>query len=591
MKRFNWHNWVGLAVAGWAAVAPAVSAFGPGAGSRPALDWFTFLGGAADDYGTSVAVDGSGNILVAGTTFSSGWTTGPIGTNYSGSRDAFVAKFDPAGAPLWSTYLGGSSDDQATGLAVDSAGNAYVVGHTRSRGWARGGADTTYHDNGAQDAFVTKLSPAGALQWTTLLGGTGFEYGWGIAVDHSNNVLVCGSTESTGWVRRGAITNAIGGQDAFVAKLSPVNGSNIWTTYLGGKDSDSGRSIAVDSANNIYVTGETISSGWVRGVPGTTNFGTNFNGSQDVFVAKLSTFNGSNLWSTYLGGKYVEQSYGIAVDSATNVLVCGFTTSSNWISGGYNTNLAIAGGQDAFVAKLSPLGTPVWSTYLGGTYPDSGAALAVDGADNVYVTGYTRSPDWTTNGLPNNLLRGWQDGFVVKLSSTGANLWSSYLGDNGVEGGAAIAYDPLSASVVLAGFSTSTNWANTLATTNHGGADILVAKLHQVVSACVALAAPLHPAPGSTNINTPATNGMWNPTLSWDPVTNASAYVVRLFAVTSNLNWPVYVSPLIQASTNFFTLPNALLYDRQTYAWNVQALGDGTIFCDSVCPADSSRTK
>ena len=586
MKRFNWQSWAGLAVAVWAATVPTVSANVLGTGPGAALDWFTFLGGTADDYGNAVAVDtNSATILVAGTTFSDSWTTNTLGTNYNGSRDAFVAKLDTFGTVLWSTYLGGSSDDQATGLAVDGAGNTFVVGHTRSRGWARGGADTTYHDNGAQDVFVSKLSPAGALLWTTLLGGTGFEYGWGIVLDHDNNILVTGSTMSTGWARRGAITNNIGGQDAFVAKLSPANGSNIWTTHLGGNSTDAGRSIAVDSANNIYVTGETLSSGWVRGVAGTTNFGTNFNGNQDVFVAKLSPTNGATIWSTYLGGKDVEQSFGLAVDHADNVLVCGFTTSSNWLRGGFSTNLAIAGGQDAFVAKFSPLGAPLWSTYLGGLFPDSASALAVDATNSVYVTGYTRSPDWTSGGFTNipNALRGVQDGFVVKISPTGAHLWSSSLGGDALEGGAAIAYDPVSASVFVTGFSTSTNWVSTFGATNYTGAGILVAKLQTITPpACFPLATPALVGPGTATQAAPQTNGVWNPTLTWQAVTNASDYVVQLFAISSNLAWPIFVSPLLPPALTNFTLPNNFLYDRLEYAWSVQAFGDGTAFCDSA---------
>ena len=575
MKRFNWQNWAWSLLAAWTLGTQTGWAEAPS-------NWFTFLGGNRDDVGTAIAIDpNTSAIYVAGSTFSSNWISGGFSTNYTGSRDAFVAKLTPDGSStIWSTYIGASSDDQAAGLVLGTDGSLFVMGNTRSRGWVIGGFDTTYNDNGKQDVFVTKISTDGVHQWSTFLGGNDFEVGRAIAMDAEGNLLVTGSTLSAGWVRGGALTNYQGNQDAFVAKLSPTNGATIWATYLGGKDLDAGRAIAVDTNGYILVTGETTSKGWVRGVPGTSFFGTNYNDKQDAFVAKLSATNGSTIWSSYLGGKDADQGTGIAVDSANNILVCGFTTSSNWISGGASTNFL--GSQDAFLAKLAPNGTPVWSTYLGGRSVDYAAALAVNSANDVFLTGHTYSLDWV-NGGSDLFLDGMQDAFVAKLSSSnGSTLWSTYLGGESAEAGAAIALH--NRAVFVAGLSTSTNWTNLVTppgTTNHGGADVLVAMLSEPgASVCSTLSAPTLTSSCGTS-NAPVLNRAWNPTFAWSAVPNATDYAVFVFMARSNLLFPVYVSSLIQPTTNFFTLPNYVLYDRQLYAWSVQAVGDGTSFCNS----------
>ncbi len=226
--------------------------------------WSTYLGGQLSNEGHGIAVDGSGNIVVTGRTSTGGWVSGGFDTTYNGGeRDAFVAKLSQSGAHLWSTYLGGSSFDAGYGIAVDGSGNIVVTGSTLSSGWVSGGFDTTF--NGQSDGFVAKLSPSGAHLWSTYLGGSDDDRGYGIGVNGSGNIVVTGPTQSGGWVSGGFDTTYNGGyDDAFVAKLSP-QGSHLWSTYLGGSDWDWGYGIAVNASGNIVVTGETTSSGWVSG--------------------------------------------------------------------------------------------------------------------------------------------------------------------------------------------------------------------------------------------------------------------------------------------------------------------------------------
>ena len=313
----------------------------------PDLVWSTYLGGSSDDDGRGIAVDASGNVLLTGTTASSGWTSGGFDTTYDGGYDAFVVKLSPTGGHLWSTYLGGSSSDYGAGIAIDASGNVLVTGNTRSSGWTSGGFDTTYSGGDGGDAFAAKLSPTGGHLWSTYLGGSNGDSGLGIAVDASGNVLVTGETSSSGWTSGGFDTMYNGGSyDAFVAKLSPTGG-HLWSTYLGGSGSDKGNGIAADASGNVLVTGYTNSSGWTIG-----GFDTTYNGGSEAFVAKLSS-TGGHVWSTYVGGSG-DCGRGIAVDVSGNVLVTGYTMFSD-------------GDSDAFVAKISGLAEPTRLGWQGGT--------------------------------------------------------------------------------------------------------------------------------------------------------------------------------------------------------------------------------
>jgi len=366
--------------------------------------WSTYLGGSADDWGWSIALDRAGNVLVTGETASSGWVSGGFDMTHNGNYDAFAVKLSGSGSHLWSTYLGGSNNDGGGSIAVDGAGNVFVTGGTWSSGWVSGGFDTTF--NYGSDAFAAKLSGSGSHLWSTYLGGIYDDWGYGIVVDGTGKVLVTGDTASFGWISGGFDTTHNGGYDAFVVELSG-SGSHLWSTYLGGSDDDHGYGIALDGAGNVFVTGYTKSSGWVSG-----GFDTTHNGVQDAFVAELSG-SGAHLWSTYLGGSGDDQGWSIAVDGAGNAFVTGVTESSGWVSRGFGTTHNGSG--DPFVAELSGSGAHLWSTYLGGSQYDFGTGIAVDGAGNVFVTGTTESSGWVSGGFDTTYNGGAYDAFVAKI--------------------------------------------------------------------------------------------------------------------------------------------------------------------------------
>jgi hypothetical protein len=372
-----------------------IVSLGPeGTEGAPYVSWGTYLGETFNNFcSKGIAVDSSGNVYVTGSTDSSGWVSGGWDTTYHGGTrgwDGYVVKLSAAGAHVWSTYLGGTDDDMGDGITVDLSGNIYATGYTYSPGWVSGGWDTTL--DGTSDAYVVKLSTAGAHIWSTYLGGTGIETGDGIAVDSSGNVYATGDTTSSSWASGGwdISYDGSGFSDAYVVKLSAA-GAHVWSTYLGGTNSnDTGYGIAVDSSGNVYASGYTESSGWVSG-----GWDTILDGIGDGYVVKLSTA-GAHIWSTYLGGMAEDSSKKIAVDSNGDAYVTGWTTSSGWVSGGWDTSYN--GGDDGCVVKLSAAGSHLWSSYLGGTSNDTGYGIAVDSSGNVYASGYTSSSNWVSGG-------------------------------------------------------------------------------------------------------------------------------------------------------------------------------------------------
>jgi hypothetical protein len=277
--------------------------------SAQGLAYSTFLGGASTDQGSGIAVDGAGNAYVTGWTVSADFPTTPgaFDTTAAGA-DAFVTKLNPAGSALvYSTYLGGASTDQGSGIAVDGAGNAYVTGFTFSADFPTtpGAFDTTFNP-GTFDAFVTKLNPAGsALVYSTYLGGASTDQGFGIAVDGAGNAYVTGLTVSADFpTTPGAFdTTFNGGGDAFMTKLNPAGSALVYSTYLGGASNDQGSGIAVDGAGNAYVTGSTFSADFPT-TPGA--FDTTFNGSIDAFVTKFAIAPPESTPGKVTGGGQIE---------------------------------------------------------------------------------------------------------------------------------------------------------------------------------------------------------------------------------------------------------------------------------------------
>jgi hypothetical protein len=434
----------------------------------PTLVYSTYLGGVGSDFANAVAVDNTGAAYVAGQTGAGFPTLNAEQNTFGGNSDAFVAKLSPSGALVYSTYLGGTGRDFGNGIAVDSTGSAYITGLT-SGGFPTLNAWQNTFGGGQDDAFVAKLSPSGTLVYSTYLGGTGTEIGNGIGVDSTGAAYVAGRTDG-GFPTLGAVQTSFGGIfDAFVAKLSP-SGVLVYSTYLGGASDDEGLGIAVDSAGAAYVTGVAGS-----GFPTLNAEQNTFGGANDAFVAKLSP-TGTLIYSTYVGGTGNDVAFGIGVDLTGAAYITGYTDGGfptlNALQNNYGGGLA-----DAFVTKLSPTGTLVYSTFLGGTGNDLGGAIAVDSTGATFVTGRTAGGFPTLNAIQSSYGGGSFDAFIANLSPSGALLYSTYLGGTGTEQGSGIATDGAGNAYVVGSTNGNFPTLNGTQPTFGGAQDAFIAKL------------------------------------------------------------------------------------------------------------------
>jgi hypothetical protein len=442
----------------------------------PQITWSTFLGGALSPYGeddgSSIAVDSSGNTFVAGYTYCTDFPTpGGYKTVLGGNLDGFLIKLSPTGSVLWGTYIGGSKDDQCFAVTVDASGNAYITGSTTSPDFPTSvtAYQPLYKNN--NDAFVMKFNSAGALVWSTLLGGAGDDYGQAIAVDSTGNVYVGGYTFSSDFPTPGGFQPAPGASlpDGFVSKLNSTGTTLLWSSYLGGNGFDQVLGIAVDSTGAVYATGYTTSSlnfPTNGGIHTAINLGAVTSGTpSDGFLTKIAPAGSSILWSTYLGGSGNDQCNGVCIssDGTQDPVVVGTTYSSDfgtfplgaWRSGKANANYS-----EAFVTRILSSGTAmVYSTEVGGQYGDFGTSIAAGAAGQVFICGYTDSNDlFVTNGSV--VQSGWT-GFVSCLNPTGTTVVSeTYLGGNNSAymRGIAVVPSGTGAGVYVAGTTYSSNY-------------------------------------------------------------------------------------------------------------------------------------
>ena len=356
--------------------------------------WIATLGGTSNDFGGGIAVDSSGNVYITGKTESEG----------AGGSDFLIAKYDSSGAIQWQRTFGGTSDDQGYGVTVDSSGNVYVVGFTYSAG------------SGLQDWLIAKYNASGTIQWQRVLGGTNYDVAQSVAVDSSGNVYVTGHTGTTGT-----------DDDVLIVKFN-ASGTIQWQRKLGGIGYEYGYGIALDSSGNVYIGGQTGSTGA---------------GQNDFLIAKYNS-GGSIQWQRTLGGTGNDSGQAVAVDSSGNVYITGYQESAG------------AGSYDFLIAKYNTSGTIQWQRTLGGTGVDFGRAIAVDSSGNVYVTGQSHSVGANA-----------PDFIIAKYNTSGTIQWQRTLGGTGSESGFAITVDNLG-SVYVTGQTASAGY---------GSNDFLTAKL------------------------------------------------------------------------------------------------------------------
>ena len=523
------------------------------------LIYSTFLGGGSNDSGSSIAVDSTGDAYVTGWTDSTDFpvTPGVYDGNYNGGRDIFLAKLNAAGDSLvYSSYIGGGRDDLAESIAVDPVGNAYVTGVTYSNDFpATLGAYSTAYNGGESDAFVTKLNPGGSvLVYSTFLGGSDWEVGLSIALDSSNRAYVTGETNSTSFpVTAGAFNRTHGGGganvDAFVTKLNATGTGLVYSTFLGGGNMEQGNSIKVDSSGDAFVAGRTSSTDFP--VTPDARF-RSYGGGDDAFVTELDPIGGALVYSTFLGGSDFDSGNSIALDLKGNAYVAGTTRSTDFPTtvDAYRRGCGGAG-YDVFVTKFNNNGSFVsYSTCIG---PGGGSSIALDSADNAYLTGTTLSATFpTTPGAFDTNNNGLRDAFVTRLNAAGSALiYSTYLGGGSNDWGISLAVDS-GGSAYVTGETWSIDFPITpgaFSTAHNGGPrDVFVTKFYPAGPDLA-----ISPADMTIDPSGPVTSGTLvtvNATVHNIGGANASSVIVRFYdgpPSAPNQIGTDQVIPLIQA--------------------------------------------
>ncbi len=381
---------------------------------RGIRQWATYFGGSRDEIGHGVSSDKNGNVFITGHTEGAVPTTAGAlrsgSANLQGSgipwgRDAFVAKFSPAGSLLWSTHIGGNGWDDGYGFAVDSNDNVAVLVTTQNDGLATSPAYQTTR-KGGYEILLIKLDKDGQRLWATYYGGTGTEYGYAAASDIDDNIVF------TGWTTGGTAPNAFpvtngstykGNTDAFVVKFNS-SGSLLWSTYYGGtgKENEGGFGllggavgfcgITTDGDKNVLITGTTTSSD----LPTSDEFQPRYGGGvSDAFIVKYDP-DGVRQWATYVGGSGRDIGVGVAASPIGNVLATGITNSTSFPVTSPPDEKAFqstyqGGDHDAFIVKLTARGQQSWGTYYGGSQDDQGHGISFDPHGFIIIAGHTQS--------------------------------------------------------------------------------------------------------------------------------------------------------------------------------------------------------
>lgn len=394
--------------------------------------WGSYFGGSAADASSAIAVDTLGKAYIAGRTASLiTWiTTGDHqGTFAGGGSDAYLAKFASHGSCFWSTYYGGSGDDEALAVHVDGRFHILLAGVTSSTDLPQSAGAVQDSLAGASDMFIAKFDSTGVRLWGTYFGGTGADTAFACALDEQGRSMVTGSTNSTSMSGLDTIMpvqSYAGMRDAFTVALTD-SGTVRWATWSGGPDDDAASGLALDTAGRAVVVGRTSSmegiatSGTVQEMQG---------GEEDGFVLVLDTI-GVRVWGSYVGGTSTDMLHDVVcVDD--HIFLAGATRSADLQTAGDSLDSELAGTQDGIIARLDADGTLVWCCYLGGDSIESVTGLDRDRSGALYIGGTTSSivPDSTiaTTGSWMEASGGASDGFIQKYDGDGHRVWGSYYG-------------------------------------------------------------------------------------------------------------------------------------------------------------------
>ena len=404
----------------------------------------------------------------------------------NGAIDIFLAKYAPDGSFIWAKNIGGINIDGANSIAIDGSGNLIVTGYFRSTVDFDPDNETyNLSSIGQDDVFFAKYAPDGSFIWAKSFGGTSYDYGGSIVVDGIGNLYIIGYFEDTADFDPGIGTHILinnsGGRDVYFAKYAP-DGSFIWAYSFGDTPWDFGRSIAVDESGNVYIAGEF--EGTADFDPGVGIYNLTSNGLSDIFFAKYSS-DGSFLWAANFGGTSYDYGGSLVIDGSGDSYITGaFQGTADFDPSGGTHNLISAGNLDIFFAKYSSDGSLIWANRVGGTDSDFGSSLVVDGNGNSYITGAFRDTvDFDHGAGSSNLTsNGNYDIFFAKYAPNGNFIWANGMGGTSIDQGNSIAIDESGNIHIVGNFKYTVDFDPGIGTINltaggsTGSDDIFIAK-------------------------------------------------------------------------------------------------------------------
>lgn len=385
--------------------------------SNGAYKWHTFYGSAGSDGGYDIALDASGNTLIAGDS-SAAWNgadgQSPLNA-YSGNYDVTALKLDSAGGYLWHTFHGSVSTDYGNGIAVDGSGNIYLVGYSNAAWSGPGNAPPLNPYAGGGDTMAVKLDSAGVYQWHTFYGSSASDSGSAIAADGGGNVLITGDSFAA-WTGPGntAPANAYtGSYDMTVMKLDGT-GTYQWHAFLGSPSADYSTGVGADGSGNTFVIGRS-SAGW-NGPGGKAPVNV-YSGGSDMTVVKLDS-TGAFQWHTFYGSASGDYGYGLLIEPSGNITITGDSLAA-WNGPGNAAPLnPYSGGYEIVAARLDGSGSYLWHSFYGSPLADDGYGIAVDGSGNVWLAGQSAA-GWNGPGgaAALNPYTGGYDAVLIKIGN------------------------------------------------------------------------------------------------------------------------------------------------------------------------------
>ncbi len=466
-------------------------------GAQP-LQWAKSMGGTENDYGSSLAVDSEGNVCSIGSfegtaDFDPG--AGTFNLSSSGGYDIYISKLDASGEFVWAKSIGGSTRDIGYAISVDASGNVYTAGSFQGTvDFDPGSGIFNLTSSGGNDIFISKLNGNGDFVWAKSIGGTGREVGYYLAVDAAGNVYTTGEYSGTVDFNPDAGTfnlTSAGLSDIFISKLD-ASGNFAWAKTMGGElQFNYSYCIALDEAGNVYTTGKFM--GTADFDPSAGTFILTSAGREDIFISKLDT-DGNFVWAKAMGGTFLDLGNSIAVDAEGNVYSTGLFEGTADFDPGISTFNLTAVSPTIFISKLDADGDFVWAKTIGETGYGFGYSLALDGAGNVFTTGYFGdTPDFDPGAGTFNLTSvGNYDIYISKLDPDGNFVWAKSMGGDEYEISFSIVVDAAGSVYTTGEFQGTVDFDPDSATFNltaAGSSDAFVLKLSDSRTALEDLAA------------------------------------------------------------------------------------------------------